>query len=308
MASRHHYVPVATSSLANRSIVINRRTAPSLKKTIQLYKAQLHRLEAKHDQLLLKRADLNSKAFVVVDENKQAEKKDSHPARHTVGTLERRSRAASPEIKVIEASASVERSLGPSAKSSLVEQPESYHPDVNSLISTATTILIESLELRLGFLRSVLSKLDVLYQEAPKLPTPPELGYQRYEEWVGSNQRLLELNAQLYEIERLKFELKKKQSLARKAKKKSKPFVEEGGLMGEGHTHTHPPTTHTHTHTHAHTQGASSSEAASSVFIPSCQGSRLRLLSRTGPDCSWRSCSTLVEARRPWRPRRLRSM
>ena len=67
------------------SIVINRRTVPSLKKTIQLYKAQLHRLEAKHDQLLLKRADLNSRAFVVGDENRQANKSDSRPARHTVG-------------------------------------------------------------------------------------------------------------------------------------------------------------------------------------------------------------------------------
>ena len=212
---------MASSISLSKSAV--RTTTPSLKKTIQLYKSQLLRLETKHEQLLQKRASVSSRGFVILDENKTA---SSRPARHTVASPSRRGGA--PIVKAIEASVQVEitsqlkgtKTEKSKLQRTLVEQTEGYHhSDVNSLISTATSIVIESVELRLGFLRDILLKLNTLYHEAPKLPTPPELGYQRYEEWVGSNQRLLELNAQLYDIERLKFELKQKKSAAQKVKK-----------------------------------------------------------------------------------------
>ena len=56
-----------------------------------------------------------------------------------------------------------------------------------------------------------------LLREYPKSSTPQELSYTRYEEWLETNQRLFELNSQLYDLEKLKFEIKQKQTLARKA-------------------------------------------------------------------------------------------
>ena len=96
---------------------------------------------------------------------------------------------------------------------SLVEEGVMAHSsDVTSLVSTATKILIESMQLRLSYVQEVLSKLTAIQQENPKLPTPPELLFSRYEEWVGRNQRLIELNLQLYDLEKLKFELVEKRS------------------------------------------------------------------------------------------------
>ena len=96
---------------------------------------------------------------------------------------------------------------------SLIEESVMAHSsDVTSLVSTATNILIESMQLRLSYVQEVLNKLTSLQQENPKLPTPPELLFSRYEEWVQRNQRLIELNSQLYDLEKLKFELKEKRS------------------------------------------------------------------------------------------------
>ena len=96
---------------------------------------------------------------------------------------------------------------------SLIEESVMAHSsDVTSLVSTATNILIESMQLRLSYVQEVLNKLTLIQQENPKLPTPPELLFSRYEEWVQRNQRLIELNSQLYDLEKLKFELKEKRS------------------------------------------------------------------------------------------------
>ncbi len=221
---------MATSISLTRNQV---RGSPSLKKTIQLYKSQLLRLEAKHEQLLQKRQNINSRAFVVLDENQSA---SSRPPRYTVASPSRRMSGIN-KAKKFEASVQVERTSqlkeNRAEKSkdmqSIVEQPEGYQSDVNSLISTATNILIESVELRLSFLRDIIFKLNTLYDESPKIPIPPELGFKRYEEWVGSNQRLLELNAQLYDIEKLKFELKRKKSMARKVKRKKGEGSDQAG-------------------------------------------------------------------------------
>ena len=109
-------------------------------------------------------------------------------------------------------------SLNPALESrermpSLIEESVMAHSsDVTSLVSTATNILIESMQLRLSYVQEVLNKLTSIQQENPKLPTPPELLFSRYEEWVQRNQRLIELNSQLYDLEKLKFELKEKRS------------------------------------------------------------------------------------------------
>ena len=96
---------------------------------------------------------------------------------------------------------------------SLIEESVLAHSsDVTSLVSAATNILIESMQLRLSYVQEVLNKLTLIQQENPKFPTPPELLFSRYEEWVQRNQRLIELNSQLYDLEKLKFELKEKRS------------------------------------------------------------------------------------------------
>ena len=96
---------------------------------------------------------------------------------------------------------------------SLIEETVLAHSsDITSLVSTATNILIESMQLRLSYVQEVLNKLTSIWQENSKLPAPPELLFSRYEEWVQRNQRLIELNSQLYDLEKLKFELKEKRS------------------------------------------------------------------------------------------------
>ena len=101
----------------------------------------------------------------------------------------------------------------------LEESPESYPTDVSSLLSTATNILIETTQLKLTFVQESLTKLRRIHQETPKHATPPELLFSRYEEWLATNQRLFELNSQLYDLEKLKFELRQKHSVARRSVK-----------------------------------------------------------------------------------------
>ena len=94
----------------------------------------------------------------------------------------------------------------------LEERVMAHSSDITSLVSTATNILIDSMQLKLSYVQEVLKKLVAIQQESHKLPTPPELLFSRYEEWVQRNQRLIELNVQLYDLEKLKFELKEKRS------------------------------------------------------------------------------------------------
>ena len=219
---------------------------PSLKKTIQNYKSLQHRLETKLEQLLTKREDLNSRAFIVLEESSssqretipddpQASKQDTHavPAVEILAASqqdgERSSQGKTLQLKENSPENSNVKLLSPGG---LVEQTETYHSDVTSLVSTATNILIESIKLRLSFIREALEKLNALHRENPKLRTPAELAFLRYEEWLASNQRLFELNAQLYDIERLKFELKHKQVMAKKVLKRTKKG-EDKTLTGE---------------------------------------------------------------------------
>ena len=94
-----------------------------------------------------------------------------------------------------------------------VEENEYYHPDVSSLVSTATNILIQSVELRLSYVTEALGHLMLLYRENPKLRTPPELMFSRYEQWVQTNQRLCELNSRLYDLEKVKFDIRRREAL-----------------------------------------------------------------------------------------------
>lgn len=235
----------STTSLS----AVRRGGKPSLKKTMQLYKSVRHRLETKLEQLLTKREDLSSRAFVVLEESSSShrhdvevsvkEPQDSVRGTSTVPAIEvlvaseqegdRAGQRMSLQLKENSPEISNGKLLSPGG---LVEQTETYHSDVMSLVSTATNILIESIQLRLNFIREALEKLDVLHRENPKLRTPPELAFLRYEEWLASNQRLFELNAQLYDIEKLKFELKHKQVMAKKVLKRSKKG-EDKTLTGE---------------------------------------------------------------------------
>ena len=114
---------------------------------------------------------------------------------------------------------------------SLIEESVVAHSsDVTSLVNTATNILIESMQLRLSHVQEVLNKLTLIQQENPKLPTPPELLFSRYEEWVQRNQRLIELNSQLYDLEKLKFELKEKRSKVQAVIPKGQQPQREGEL------------------------------------------------------------------------------
>ena len=145
----------------------------SLKRNIQSFKSVAQKLQAKLEQLRHKREDAKSRAFVVLEENKQEERN--------------------------------------------LEEQDAYQTDVSSLVVTATDILIEILELKLTYVQEALRKLSALAHENRKIATPPELSFSHYEEWVDSNQRLFELNSQLYDLEKLKFEIRQRQIQARQA-------------------------------------------------------------------------------------------
>lgn len=289
----------------------------SLKKTLQQYKSLAQSLESKIQQLYIKREEIESRAFVVIDEMPRAAappqpRAISPPAaatpRQTQGNVDevlsslsqtivplgaddkrvRHSRSKSPSsppllsfmatvdaIDVEKDSSAVvvarrdggelddafvisgnsvgapvfSSSLNQSAVTnrlkgdkrggeriqSLVEERVMAHSsDITSLVSTATNILIESMQLRLTYVQEVINKLTAIQKENHKLPTPPELLFSRYEEWVQRNQRLIELNVQLYDLEKLKFELKEKRSKVQRLPRKQEGEVERtltGGWM-----------------------------------------------------------------------------
>ena len=146
---------------------------PSLKRNIQSFKSTAQKLQVKLEQLRLKKEDVRSTAFTVVE--------------------------------------------GSGEEDGRLEEQETYQSDVSALVVTVTDTLIEILELKLAYVQEALKKLMALVRENPKIPTPPELMFSRYEDWVDSNQRLFELNSQLYDLEKLKFDIRQKQIQARKA-------------------------------------------------------------------------------------------
>ena len=160
---------------ALQSSTVKRSTMapPSLKRNIQSFKTTAQKLQVKLEQLRLKKEDIRSSAFTLVDESREDDRR--------------------------------------------LEEQEAYQSDVSALVVTVTDTLIEILELKLEYVQEVLKKLMVLLRENRKIPTPPELMFSRYEDWVGSNQRLFELNSQLYDLEKLKFDIRKRQIQARNA-------------------------------------------------------------------------------------------
>lgn len=164
----------------------------SLKKTIQAYKALSHRLKTKLEQLTQKRDELDSKAFVMVQESPTTQATSPTTAGYKDTPL------SSPEIQ-------------PAPQMRLKES--GYHhtvTDLSSLASTVTNILIESVEIKLSYITEAISYLTNLYRENPKQRMPAELRLSRYEEWVQTNQRLFELNSRLYDLEKVKFDLERR--------------------------------------------------------------------------------------------------
>ena len=124
------------------------------------------------------------------------------------------------------------RWLGSSNLLIITNNYEQNFLQVSSLVSTATDVLLEILEMKLSFVQEALHKLSTLVKDNPKSLVPPELGFSRYEEWLETNQRLFELNSQLYDLEKLKFEIQHKKRQARTSI--AKGGAREGeGLAGE---------------------------------------------------------------------------
>ena len=88
---------------------------------------------------------------------------------------------------------------------------------MGSLVSTATDITTKALQIKLSYIHNKLEELAQLVTENPRQATPPELSFIRYEEWLETNQQLFEYNCQLFDLERVKFEVKKKQEAVRQA-------------------------------------------------------------------------------------------
>ena len=162
----------------------------SLKKNIQAYKAIETRLNTKLDQLREKKTELAGSAFIVVD--------DATPTpRPQVDREVRELHLNSPTTTPPEISR--------------FEENRYHHNNQSSLAAAVTDILIESVEIRLNFIKEAIALLTQLYRENPKQRTPPEYQPSRYEEWVQTNQRLFELNSHLYDLEKVKFDLQRRE-------------------------------------------------------------------------------------------------
>lgn len=205
----------------------------SLKKTLQSYKVLAQQLETKLDQLTQKKNEIENRGFVVLDEYSvkvgSATKQldligETRLPRHTAPAAGMRARLLQDQ----------QQQLQTTTPTLLVEEAETQYPsNVSSLVAAATNILIESVTLRLSYVQEAIKKLTSIYNENPKLPTPPELLFSRYDEWVQTNQKLFELNTRLYDLEKLKFDLNEKKRMAKKAIKKSKTDGDKN-LTGTG--------------------------------------------------------------------------
>lgn len=84
------------------------------------------------------------------------------------------------------------------------------------LTSAATDILIEILELKVNYVEECVQKLEEKARVDPRSLAPMELRVVRFEDWVETNQRLYQLNSKLYEIEKVKVNVERRESKFRR--------------------------------------------------------------------------------------------
>ena len=71
----------------------------------------------------------------------------------------------------------------------------------------ATEVLQDILLLKLSFVNDVIDKLQLLSHENPLQVTPFRLQFSRFYDWAETSQQLYDLNAQLYDIEKSKWNI-----------------------------------------------------------------------------------------------------
>lgn len=84
---------------------------------------------------------------------------------------------------------------------------------VPSQSALATEILIEIIEVKLGFLNETITSLESLKRENPSQTTPIELQLSRFDDWVDTNQQLYELNTRLYDTQKNMLEVRQTQNV-----------------------------------------------------------------------------------------------
>jgi len=191
-----------------------RLATSSLKKTIQSYRAVSHRLTVKLEQLVKKKQTLEDRAFVVLEE-KSVELSDVSQHGSGDGEPEQRS-AFPPGPRCIPGYGSIQNEESPVIQEIPGQGRDYFHNDDTALVSQATNILMESIKIRLSYIDEAIGQLTILFRENPKMKVPLELTIDRYEEWVRTNQRLFELNSQLYDLEKRKFTTGRKRVRARR--------------------------------------------------------------------------------------------
>ena len=83
----------------------------------------------------------------------------------------------------------------------------------NTPITNATQIHLEITDLKLKHVQERVVRLATLCSENPKSPTPDELSYDRYTDFVERNQRIVQLSLRLYDLEKLKYDLKQRNAV-----------------------------------------------------------------------------------------------
>ncbi len=202
-------------------VTLSRGHQSSLKKTIQAYKSLAGKLKAKRDQLSRKKEELESRAFIILEENLTNSSEDQTTPGPRPPSLELE---LTPPVEPHPLDGSSPPPPPPPSTASIsrrrMEENEFYHMD-NSIKSKATSILLESVELRLSYVLDTITHLVQCQRDNPKQRTPPSLMLSRYEEWLQTNQRLFELNSQLYDLEKSKFDQQRREFLAKQPIHKS---------------------------------------------------------------------------------------
>ena len=94
-----------------------------------------------------------------------------------------------------------------------IDGGESSSMEMASQSALATDVLVEILELKLGFINETISSLQALTKENQRQPTPVHLQVSRFDDWVDTNQQLYELNVRLYDIQKDMCDMKRSQQV-----------------------------------------------------------------------------------------------
>lgn len=100
-------------------------------------------------------------------------------------------------------------------------------------ITNATQIHSEIADLKLRYVEARIERLAALCSENPKTPTPDDLSFDRYTDFVERNQRIVQLSVRLYDLEKLKYDLKQRSDVTAQAIRQGERHASRSEFIAE---------------------------------------------------------------------------